>query len=208
MRCLVLALALLLGGCLGPNYERIADDLRTRNLQLEESLARVRQESTDREDTITLLLEQLDAKSPRVPTLSDARLAELFVVDRVELQDSTDAWDFDGKGKQEGFRVFFRPLMADGDVLPATGTVTIEAFDLALEQGSQRLGKWVFQPTELKDKWYGSFGLNHFAVNCPWTAPPKHAQITFKLVFVDALTGQVHEDQRVVTVHLREAHRV
>jgi len=207
MRYLLLLLSLALGGCFGPNYEKVANDLRDHNLQLEQQLARTKQESTDRENTITLLLEQLDAKSPRVATLPDTRLAELFTMDHVQLQGTTDAWDFDGKGTQQGFRVFFRPLMTNGDVLPATGTVTIEAFDLAIEQGSQRLGKWTFKPAQLKESWYGSFGLSHFAVNCPWTAPPKHDEITFKIEFVDALTGRAYVDQQKVKMHLKPAGR-
>ena len=69
--------------------------------------------------------------------------------------------------------------------------------------GSQRLGIWTFTPAELKKLWYENFGLRQFAVICPWTTPPAHDEITFKIKFVDALTGRTFEDQKAIKVHLK-----
>lgn len=186
----------------GPNYARIDNELRARNLHLEQELDQARQTTKDQQATIEVLNEKLAQRLPRVETLPDARLKDLFTVGRVEIKGSTDAWDIHNDGKLEGFRVFVRPLMANGDVLPATGTLQIEAFDLAMAEGSQRIAECTYTPEQLKDKWYGGLGLNHFAVNCPWTKGPAHREITFKVRFIDALTGRAFTDQKVIDVHL------
>ena len=78
--------------------------------------------------------------------------------------------------------------------IPATGDLTIEAFELAPPpQPPTRLGTWKFSAAELKKNYYNGFGLNQFAVNCPWTQPPTSPDITFRLTFRDALTGRLLE---------------
>lgn len=194
-----------LGGCFGPNYAQVASDLRAKNLQLERDLATERQQRRDLNATVAVLNEQLDARTPRVASLSRERLAQLFTVGRVEIQKSTDAWDADNDGRPESFRVFVRPLTEDGTVLPATGELRIEAFDLAQEEGTQRIGRWTFGPETLKRQWYSTIGTNHFAMTCPWAERPRHREITFKIRFVDALTGQAFEDQELIKLHLPAA---
>ena len=202
---LLLALgALALIGC-GPNYSRIADSLRERNFKLEQQLEQTQQLIKDQQATLQYKQEQLDAQTPRVATLPPERLAQLFTVTRVELRSGTDLWDWEKDQAPDGFRVFFRPYSDTGDILPASGQVTIEVFDLAIPQGTQRLGKWTFTPADLKKSWYGSLGLNHFALNCPLEQLPQHRELTFKLQFIDALTGQVLTDQKQIAVHLPSA---
>ena len=141
------------------------------------------------------------AAAMREPLLAD-RLAKLFTVGHVEIRPATDATTI-GSSTQNGFRIAVRTTMLDGSILPASGTLTIEAFDLDTKAGDPRLGSWTFTPEQMKTSWYDGFGLYHFAFDCPWTRRPEHSSITFKVHFVEALTGQTFVDQKTLTVQLR-----
>jgi hypothetical protein len=195
---------LLLAGCQMASVEKANDELRAKNLQQAQEIGRLHEQVTNQEATIADLRGQLEARLPRTETLKAERLAALFTATRVQIRPQTDAWDWQGDKKPDGFRVFVRVLAAGDVIIPATGTLTIEAFDLAKQEGSQRLGQWTFTPEQMKAAWYGSLGLNHFAVNCPWEKPPEHTDITFKVKFVDALTGNVLVDQMHKNVKLAE----
>ncbi|HTV49019.1 MAG TPA: hypothetical protein VMG59_11310 [Phycisphaerae bacterium] len=192
---------LLAGGCAdysknAPVYrENVA--LSNQNAQLQEQVKTLRQQVSD-------LKEQLAAQMPRIPTLEPDRLAELFTVDSINITGDTRSTHIGGAEKLNGFRVFVKTLMSDGQALPASGTFTIEAFDLALQNGTQRIGRWVFTPEESKQDWYGMFGLNCFAFDCPWQIPPAHRDITFHVRFVDALTGRVFTSQMPVKIDLTD----
>ena len=194
----------VLGGCLGPNYEHVANDLRDRNLKQEQEIARLKEQLANDAATRAELESRLEQNSPRIQTLKPERLAELFTAARIQIRPQTDAWDFQGGPGLDGYRVFLRVLTAKDQVIPATGTLTIEAFDLALEghDETQRIGTWSFTPAEMKKSWYSELGMNYFAFNCPWVTPPAHADITFKAKFVDALTGSVMVDQMHKTLKL------
>jgi hypothetical protein len=175
----------------GPNYSQVADELRHRNIKLTADLHAAQSQLRDRDATIAQLREQLQGNAPRIETLPDARLADLFTVSRLEIRPQTNSWEFDtGKGLQ-GFRVFIRTLTDDGSNVPATGTLTIEAFDLAAPPAEpRRLGTWAFTPADMKKSWYNGMGLNQFAFSCPWQSPPFSPNVTFRASFTDALTGR------------------
>ena len=196
--------ALCVAAC-GPDYGTVARQRMDQIIHLEDQNRALQTTLAARETTITDLHQQLAAQTPRIATLPPERLDELLLPTRVELQHATDASSFDQAGPLQGYRVYFRPLTDGGQPLALTGTVTIEAFDLAITTGAQRIGRWTFTPHQIKDFWYAGFGLNHFAVNCPWDKPPQHDQITFKITFVDALTGRMMTDQTLVRLHLKPA---
>jgi hypothetical protein len=138
-----------------------------------------------------------------VQTLPKEKLAELFTVGAISIRKGTDAEDFNSDGTQDGFRVLLRTNTAEGQVLPATGTLTIEAFDIAAAKDAIAVGKWTFTPAQLKAAWIDGFGLYHFGLNCPWTRRPEHDAIRFKATFVEALTGNAFVDEQTFTVHYR-----
>lgn len=202
---LLLALPLLSADCMGPNYARISNELRAKNNQLQDQLDHTQQEKRDLNATIALLHDQLDARTPRVATLPQERLDQLFTVGKVLVQNGTDLYDSQHDGKLDSFRVYIQTQTADSVTLPATGTLTIDAFDLDLPGPTQRLGHWTFTPTDLKKLWYRQFGLDHYALNCPLASLPPHNQITFRIHFIDALTNQALENQKMITIHLPPA---
>jgi len=193
-----------LGGCLGPDYAAIDNQLRDRNLKLEQDLGKVEGALKDSQATIGELRKEAERNTPRVATLPEATLADMFTVGRVAIRKTTDAWDLQGGGVQDGFRVFVRTTTADGIILPATGKLTVQAVELPVGKPPVDLGEWAFTAKQLKERWYGGFGLDQLGLNCPWKVRPSGNEVTFKVQFVDGLTGRVFTDQTVVKVHLKD----
>ena len=186
------AIALFLTGCGGPDYNAVANRLRESNMQQAKEIADLKEQLANRDATIRDQQARLNGSAPPLRTLAPDRLAELFTPARLEIRSQTDARDL-GNGNA-GFRVFIRTYAADGQLIPATGALTIEAFETPLSPGEpRRIGSWNFTPADLKKDWYSGLGTNHFALDCPWQSPPKSADILFRARLVDALTGQALE---------------
>lgn len=191
------ALILGIGGC--ANYKQNAP-LYHQNVLLQNQISTLRSTLRRQKTTIAELDAQLANKTPHIATLPPRRLAQLFTVSSAHITSDTALAHLKDAKTWNGFRVFVRTLMPGNLVLPATGTFTIEAFDLGIAHGSQRIGKWIFTPRQSKKLWYGNFGLNEFCFNCPWKKPPVNHSITFHLTFQDALTGRTFTDQRVIKI--------
>ena len=183
---------LALAGC-GPNYSQVADRLRRQTIEQEAQIKDLNQKVATRDAAIADLQAKLDGSRPTLPTLPADRLANLITATRLEIRNNTDTNDPDGKGLS-GFRVFVRTISDNGEILPATGTLNIEAFELPPAPAApRRLGTWTFTPADMKKNWYSAFNSNYFALNCPWTSPPTIDSVIFKARFTDALTGRTLE---------------
>ena len=191
----------MLAAC-GTDYTAVINRLRAANATQEKEIAALKARQASNEAIINSLQDQLSEKSPRIQTLPPERLAELFTVGSVQILKATDTSDLlTGDGKLKGFRIFIRTLTADSMVFPATGKLQVEAFELPMAPDQPaRIGAWTFTAEEMKKNWYSGLGLNHFGFNLPWENPPRHADVTFKVTFTDALTGNVftaHLDKKV-----------
>ena len=197
-----LAGASALAGC-GPDFQAVANHLRQQTIDQQHQIDTQQAELRNRDATIAQLRDQAQGKSPPLQTLPDDRLAQLFTIAQLQIRPQTDSWEFaSGKGLA-GFRVFLRTLTADGEILPATGTLTIEAFELGDPPAEpRRVGTWKFTPAEMKKSWYNGMGLNQFAFSCPWKSPPTTRKMLFRATFTDALTGRtlVADLQKAVTL--------
>jgi hypothetical protein len=189
----LIALAAILPGCFGPDYNAIANRLREKNMQQAAQLDTLKQQLANRDATIRDDQARLTGNLPPIQTLPPDRLAQVFTAARMSILGQTDTDDFgDGKGLS-GFRVFIRFHTSDGQVVPAAGDLTIDAFELPMSAQPRRLGTWNFTPAQMKANWYTALGSNYFAFNCPWNAPPTIQGVTFKARLRDALTGQTLE---------------
>jgi len=180
----------------GPNYSAVNNRLRAENMAKDKEISSLNDQVATQDATIKSQQAVLDKQSPPLQTLPSDRLADMFTVAKVEILPATDSSDLlEGDNKLKGFRVYFRTLTQDRMVYPSTGTLTIEAFELPpAPTPPVRLGTWTFSPADMKKNWYDGLGLRHFAFNCPWSALPGHADVTFKVTFTDALTGVTFED--------------
>jgi hypothetical protein len=199
-RVIPAALAAIVAGAAltacGPNYSAVTNRLRAENMAKDKEISTLQDQVATQDATIKSLQAVVAKESPPVQTLPPDRLAELYTVAKVEIMPATDSSDLlEGDNKLKGFRVYFRTLTQDRMIYPATGTLTIEAFELPpAPTPPVRLGTWTFSPEDMKKNWYEGLGLHHFAFNCPWSAPPAHSDVTFKVTFTDALTGITFED--------------
>ncbi len=191
----MMALAILALPACGPDYNAIANRLRTENLQQKNQIAGLNDSLRNKDATITDLQSRLNGNLPPLQTLPPDRLAQVFTAARLEIQSSSDTYDPDGKGLS-AFRIFLRTYTNDGQIAPASGTLTVEAFELpAAPTEPRRLGTWTFTPQEMKKNWYTGLGLNHFALTCPWQTHPTQDAIVFKARLQDALTGMTLQAQ-------------
>lgn len=195
-------IAISTAGC--ADYGKNAPLFR-RNVALTNANSRLKSELAAARIEIAELRKQLAAKTPQIPTLPPPRLAELFTVKKIRISSDTRAAHLDNSSKRNGFRVFVKTLMRGSMILPATGTFQIQAFDLASGIKHPLIGRWIFTPIESKKCWYGLFGLNEFGFDCPWKSPPRHPDITFRVKFIDALTGHIFLSQRIMRVHIHHA---
>ena len=204
-------LALLLAAC-GPDYARIDNDLRHQLSAQGAQLADAQQKLANRNAQVTDLQNQLAGKYPPLATLPPDRLAQLFTAAKIDIRSQTDAWNLGGAGGGgggkgiSGFRIFLRTLSDDDQIITATGTLTLEAFELPPSPAPPvRVGTWTFSPDDMKKNWYTGLGSDYFAFNCPWTAAPKEKTITFTAHFTDALTGRHLDATTTKTITLPAA---
>lgn len=177
-----------LSGCMliPPDLHKVANKLRETTIKQAGEISSLKEQLTNRDATIATLKQQSGAAT--IPSLPQSTLSQLFTVSKIELRSSTDLAD---GNPPTAFRAFIRMYTADGQLLPATGTLTLEAFELPPPPADpRRIGTWTFTPEQMKKCWYSGLGLNQFAFDLPFPAPPATNDITFKARFVDALTGQ------------------
>jgi hypothetical protein len=182
--------------CGSPNQANI--ELRKEKQSLEHEIDQLKsQVAADR-----ARIQGLESQVGTVPTLPQSRLNEMFTVHGFRIGRLTGGADLQPNNPNDGgLRVFVTPFDDDGHPIQATGTLTVEAFDLEQSEGS-RIGRWVFTPEQLKRAWQ-SFALIHgFVVDCPWQKLPTHAEIALKITFDDALTGGRYSELYQARVHL------
>jgi len=184
---------MLLAAC-GPDLNSVANRLREQTMQQDREIADLKDKLARSDAAVKDLQSKLESRYPPLQTLPQSRLNELYTAAKLDLRKQTDSWAISPSATPNGFRVFFRTLAEDGTNIPATGNVLIEAFELPPAPAEpKRIGTWTFSPADLKKNWYAGFGLNQFAVNCPWQAPPTAPDISFRMHFTDALTGRTLE---------------
>jgi len=189
----------LLTGCVRPNAVTI--QLRKDKQELQGRLA----ETSKLREADRARIADLEKSVGTLPTLPQDRLDRMFTVHGIELSRLTGGADLDESAAgDEGMRVYLSPVDETGDPMKATGSVLVEAFDLASDRDN-RIGRWEFGPTAMKETWRGLGPLHAFVLVCPWQGAVRHAEVTVKVAFRDELTGWTFTALRDVHVALRAA---
>jgi hypothetical protein len=182
-----------LGGC-GPDMNAVANRLRKENQEQKSQIADLQDRLKNAEATVRDIQARMAANNPPLPTLPPERLAQVFTASKLEFQSQTEAQDL-GDGRK-GFRVFLRTYADGGQVVPATGALTIEAFELPPAPAEpRRIGVWNFTAAQMKAAWRTELWSSYFVFSCPWEAPPTRENIVLKARLEDALTGRTLEAQ-------------
>ncbi len=191
-----LALAAIVGGCTVP-VETHKKTLR----DLDEARAELGRLKEDKRRLESSLVEK-DKQIASLQALGEKRLAKMFHVRRIKLGRYTGGVDLDDKRGHDGVRVYVEPVDQHGTTIKAAGSVAIELYDLAAKGDAKLLGAYRWSADEAAKAW-ASFVVYHYRFDCRWKgAPPKHADITVRVEFVDYLTGKRFTTQRACKVEL------
>src|SRR3954470_20433810 len=140
--CLSVAIFSSLPGCTTPNNTNI-----TLRKQIDELNTKI-EDLNRRHDADQATIAGLKQGATTVPSLSDARVSELFTTHGLKFGRLTS-------GSDEGLKVYIVPTDDEGQQIKAAGSFEIEAFDLA-QNGETRLGRWTFDVEQTRKNWYGA----------------------------------------------------
>jgi hypothetical protein len=80
----------------------------------------------------------------------------------------TGGLDRDHRGGDEGLMLMVEPRDAAGELVKATGTISVVAMDPKLEGDSARVARWDFQPDELSRFFRNSSLAQGYQLELPW----------------------------------------
>lgn len=187
-------LPVLCTGCFGPSRANI--ELRKQNQQLQARVDDLERQTRGDHRVIAGLRD----RQGTLPTLPTTRLAQLFTTHGLEFHRLTGGINTSStRPADQGLAIYVYPVDQTGDMLKAAGTFDVEAYDLA-EPNHPLVGRWHFNLAQSEAAWNGSMLLYCYALICPWTAPPRHADLTVKVTFFDELTQTPFTAQRLVHV--------
>ncbi|HEY1685435.1 MAG TPA: hypothetical protein VGG19_11775 [Tepidisphaeraceae bacterium] len=192
---------LFLIGCASPNKANIT--LRKQNAAQQKQIYTLAR----RNDVLTAQIAGMQQSATTLPSLPLSRLDLLFTAHELDINRLSAGADLnhDGHG-QTGIRLFLSPLDDMGNPIQATGTYTIDAYDLA-QAKDPHVGHWVITPLQCKEAWtLGFLRSAYFLFELPYQQIPRHAEITVHVEFSDELTGRIFTAQRVVEVQPVNAH--
>ena len=182
---LLLPIAMIIG-CSSPNKANI--ELRKQNQQLRDEVESLKRQHAGDAATIS----SLESRGTTVPSLPQTQIDKMFTVHGLKFGRLTGA-------DPKGVKVYVVPTDGAGQPIKAAGSFVIDAFDLAA--GDNVRVAHCEHPLEQAEKnWYGQGMLYTYALECAWQTPPKHAEITVKVQFTDALTGRTFSEQKVLKV--------
>lgn len=185
--------------CNGPT---VADSPITEMQQLED---KVRAQSAE----LARKNEELASQAETIRELrgfSGDRSIDQFVhVSRIEIERLSGGYDDDRDEVDEGVVAYLRLYDSDGDIIKASGSAILEAYDLAAPEGQQLVAKIAVDVAAMRSLWYGKFMTSHYTLKAPWLPDraPRHGSITIVARFADLLSGEVFEAQRVANVKVK-----
>jgi hypothetical protein len=197
----VAAVLAVLSGCAKDN----SDALRRELLESRSELDACRADFDSLQQENRRLREQVVA----LQDLGEARLESLFTVDRVEIgryssgvaeRGDEDSDAATHPAADNAVRIFLTPVDRYGSSIKAAGRIEVRLYALAAEQGRTLVGEKTFPLETVHEYWSGGLFQSHFALECPFSRPVRHEEITVRVSFLDALTGRTHTAQRVVKV--------
>ena len=191
---LTAVIGVVAGGCAKPSGANI--ELRRQNADLRAEVERLKRLRDGDRATI----ESLQSDRPTVATLPADRLESLFTVHGLTLGRLTGGRDTDpDQPGDDALRVVVTPTDQDGQNLKAAGSIVVEAFDLT-RPSDNRVGRWEIDAPAARQAWHGGGMMYAYVLELPWQQPPRHADVTVKVTFTDALTGRAVSTQKVVQV--------
>lgn len=163
----------------------------------------MRQEKARLENELDQSNSEKEQLKKQVQSLSglpkNVRLDNLYRLQRVKIHRYTDLLDEDEDGKMEKLVVYLQPIDDQGDIIKATGAVTVQLWDLNQTDSEALLGQWSVNVDELKTHWV-TFLVTNYRLTFDLAEKIEHFEkpLTVKVAFTDYLSGKVFNEQRVI----------
>lgn len=114
----------------------------------------------------------------------------------------TGGLDRDHRAGDEGLTLMVEPRDADGNLVKATGTISVVAMDPALEGDASRVARWDFQPDELPRHFRNSSLAQGYQFELPWPgAPPQHRDLRLFVRYTSDEGRRITADSPVAIRH-------
>ncbi len=190
-------LPLLLAGC-GIGAERkTPEELKAEKLQQEKAAL------TGNVEQYQVEIKQLQAQIQALSILPKDQQANPYELMAVRIAKISNFFDKDSDGVQEKLVVYVQPIDAEGDVVKAAGTVSVQLWNLNNPNGEALLGQWKVEPAELRKLWFNSLTTGYrLTFDRPEAVKVFSEPLTIKVTFTDYLTGESFRAQQVITSKL------
>lgn len=184
------ALSMTAAGCGKPSAVNI--ELRKENQTLRSRVAELEREYAARQQDAS----HSSTTSPA--TLPADKLDRLFTTHGIAIGRLSGPTIIDkASNRPDGLRVYTTPIDAQGDPFKATGSFTIEVFDLTADQ--PRLQKWTVDMADSRSRWRGGAMLYTYVLEFPWEDIPTDRELLLKVTFTDELTGRTFSAERKIS---------
>jgi hypothetical protein len=181
-------------GCGSPSAANIL--LRKQNQELQTKVDSL----SDQHQRDVATLAACERSHPTTAQLPPDRLEQLTTTHGLQFSHLTGGDNPDStQGSDTELKVFVVPIDADGTPIKAAGTFKIEAFDLD-DPAKPLIGTWKFDLDQTRASFYNRFSMYTYGLICPFQIVPRHANLTIKVTFDEALTGREFVDQVRATV--------
>lgn len=148
-------------------------------------------------------IEQLRAQIKALSALPKDQQVNPYELATIRVARISNFFDKDGDGKQEKLIVYIQPVDAEGDIVKAAGTVSVQLWNLNNPNGEALLGQWKVEPDELRKLWFDSFTTGYrLTFDRPETVGVFSEPLTLKVTFMDYLTGKSFRAQQVIKPNL------
>ena len=191
---LLISLSLfLLSGC---DSGKQTDELKTKigNLTAENATLTSRLEGVNTEN------EELKKQISVLQKLpDDVKGANLYQLEDVKISGYSSLYDENDDGKFDTLVVRIQPIDNYGDIVKATGNVTVELWNLNKSEQQALIGKWLVTVEELKKDW-NNFIITNYRLSFDISEKIKQFDepLTIKMNFTDYLSGKIFQAQKVI----------
>ncbi len=176
-----------------PELQRKVQDQQERIRDLEEELA-------SQQETVRTLRAQLAEGSGIDP----GEFEQLLGLSELRIEGMSGGLDTDDQTGDDVIVLYVQPVDRFGDVVKAPGRIELQLFDLSRPEEAL-FQTCSYETADLMDEhWYGKLWTYHYTLKCGWppSGTPAGKQLTAKIAFTHALTGQRITAQKVVDLTL------
>ncbi|MBS3820485.1 MAG: hypothetical protein GVY16_04275 [Planctomycetes bacterium] len=192
----------LLLACLGcenaqPEHIRLRKELDLAEQRIEDLTRKVEQQTA-----------RIDAQAEQIETLQqlgETRVEKCFAVESLEIGRHSGGIDTDKQPGHDAVVVYLKPRDAQGATIKAAGSIRIQLFDLAADEGDRLVGQWAWDVDRAREHYASGMLANHYSFELPLKPRPAHPDLTIRAEFTDYLTGRTFDASKAFTVTLPPA---